>query len=256
MTKALIGHTGFVGSNIMRSCRFDDLFNSTNIQDLKGKRYELIVCAGAPGAKWKANLEPDKDLVNLKSLMNCLSQATADHVILISTIDVYPSPVAVDEDSPIDNESGTPYGRHRRLLEEFVEEQSESTIVRLPGLFGPGLKKNVIYDFLNNHEIDKINSGSVFQFYPVVKTWEDIQKMKRHGLRLVNVATEPVSVKEVADKAFGLDFDNTKVMHQARYDMRTKHAKLFGKSGPYMYDAGEVLQSLKDYVEATGWSNP
>ena len=98
MNNALIGYTGFVGSNLLRAGRFEALFNSSNIRELGKGPYEVIVCAGAPGVKWKANLEPDKDVASIQLLMDCLSAVRVNHVVLISTIDVYPHPVAVDED--------------------------------------------------------------------------------------------------------------------------------------------------------------
>ena len=60
MSRALIGYTGFVGGNLHLQTPFDDVYNSKNIDSLRGKSYELVVCAGAPGVKWKANKEPEK----------------------------------------------------------------------------------------------------------------------------------------------------------------------------------------------------
>ena len=36
MTTALIGYTGFVGSNILKGRPFDDLYNSSNLARLPG----------------------------------------------------------------------------------------------------------------------------------------------------------------------------------------------------------------------------
>jgi nucleoside-diphosphate-sugar epimerase len=256
MASALIGHTGFVGGNLLRQTHFDHTYNSANIEDIEGKHYQWMVCAGAPAVKWKANQEPERDLANLERLMKCLEKTSADHVILISTIDVYPRPLQVDEDTAIDPDAGSPYGKHRLLLEKFIRDRFESTIIRLPGLFGPGLKKNIIYDFLHDNRVDSICPDSVFQFYPVVKVWEDIQVARRNHLRLVNFATEPTSVREVAEKAFGLEFHNPKVSRPVRYDMRTKHSRPFGKAGPYLYEAEEVLKFLEDYITSMGWARP
>lgn len=256
MPRALIGHTGFVGGNLLQQVRFDDLYNSSNIQNIGGRHYELLVCAGAPGAKWKANQEPARDLASTQNLMTWLGKASADHVILISTVDVYPTPVAVDEETAIVDDVCSPYGRHRLRLEEFIRDRFESTIIRLPGLFGPGLKKNVIYDFLHDHRVDKICPDSVFQFYPLERTWNDMQVVRNNQLRLVNFATEPTSVRDIAKKAFGFEFRKSDATGAVRYDVRTKHARLFGKPSVYIYDAEEILEALKEFVSGSRSSRP
>ena len=194
MSKALIGHTGFVGGNLASQVAFDATYNSTNIEAIRGQAYELVVCAGAPGAKWKANKDPEGDRASIERLMSCLASVSADHAVLISTVDVYPDPIGVNEQTAIRQDHGSPYGRLRLLLEHFVAERFESTIVRLPALFGPGLKKNAIYDILHNHQPEKICQDSVFQFYPTLRLWSDIEMVRSHKLRLVNFATEPMSM--------------------------------------------------------------
>lgn len=150
MNSAIIGYTGFVGSNLVRQVDFNSLYNSKNIESIIGKKFDLLVCSGAPAVKWLANKEPEKDLENIKRLTKCLGKVAAKKVILISTVDVYPLPVEVDEDTEIDLEVLHPYGKHRLELERFVEARFDSLIVRLPGLFGDGLKKNIIYDLLHD----------------------------------------------------------------------------------------------------------
>src|SRR5713101_4387612 len=102
MPDALIGFTGFVGGNLLRQTHFDDLYNSRNIESIAGKKYKTLVCSGAPADKWKANQNPSADFDNIQRLQERLSRVSADEVILISTVDVYPNPVSVDEGSQID----------------------------------------------------------------------------------------------------------------------------------------------------------
>ncbi len=45
MRTALIGHTGFVGSNLLAEHPFDELYRSTNIETIAGERFDLVVCA-------------------------------------------------------------------------------------------------------------------------------------------------------------------------------------------------------------------
>ena len=42
---ALIGYTGFVGGNILRQKPFKYLYNTKNIEDIKQKKFNLIVCS-------------------------------------------------------------------------------------------------------------------------------------------------------------------------------------------------------------------
>ena len=58
MKIALIGYTGFVGSNLLSQYDFTDRYNSKNIQDIHGKDYDLCICAGGRAPKWIANESP------------------------------------------------------------------------------------------------------------------------------------------------------------------------------------------------------
>ncbi|MCB1195071.1 NAD(P)-dependent oxidoreductase, partial [bacterium] len=226
MPTALIGYTGFVGSNLNAQYSFDDLYNSKNIETIRGKEYELVVCSGARAEKWIANQNPENDLKNIQLLIDCLKQTKAARCILISTIDVYPHPFNVDEDTPIPPENHA-YGKNRFILERFVNTTFDSLIIRLPGLFGTGLKKNAVYDFLHNNQIDKIHAHSVYQFYYLKNLWKDIAIAQNAKLPLVNFATEPVSIKEVAAHAFGIDFTNEPSYPPASYDFKTKYSALY-----------------------------
>jgi nucleoside-diphosphate-sugar epimerase len=108
MKRALIGHTGFVGGNLKAQGRYDDLYNTSNIESIAGQEYELVVSAGAPAAKWIANKEPAADLAAIERLQQALSQVEAERFVLISSVDVYPRPVGVDETTPIDFAASQP----------------------------------------------------------------------------------------------------------------------------------------------------
>src|SRR5262249_35175102 len=146
-----------------------------DIEEIAGQAFDLVVCSGAPAAKWKANRDPEQDRRCLDRLWANLDRVDAAKVVLISTVDVYARPVAVDEDADVDQGHATPYGQHRHKLECRIADRFDALIVRLPGLFGPGLKKNVIHDFLSGHELHKIDSRAVFQFYPLSRLWSDIE---------------------------------------------------------------------------------
>jgi nucleoside-diphosphate-sugar epimerase len=250
MRSALVGHTGFVGGNLLRQAPFDDLFNSKNVGELAGREYDLLVCAGAPAEKWKANADPEGDRAALARLMEPLARAKARRVVLVSTVDVYPRPIEVDEDTPIDPDAGGAYGRNRLALERFVRERFDTLVVRLPGLYGPGLKKNAIYDLLKDNQVEKIHAEGVFQFYGLERLWPDVTRFLEARLEVVNLAVEPVSVREIARFAFGREFTNVTPNAPARYDFRSKHAARFGGAGGWFQDAATALDGIRRFVAA------
>ena len=248
MAKALIGYTGFVGGNLDRQQQFDARYNSKNIHTIGGKHYELLICAGVPAVKWLANKEPEQDRKALAGLRDNLSAVKVDKMVLISTIDVYPQPVDVDENTSINIELCQPYGKHRLELEQFVAQRFDTTIIRLPGLFGHGLKKNIINDFLHDNEVYKINPQSVFQFYYLNHLTSDIEIALQNNLNVLNIATEPTSVAEVARVCLGHEFENTVDTPAARYDFRSRYYELFGGKNGYLYTKQQVLSDLESYV--------
>jgi hypothetical protein len=144
----LVGYTGFVGSNLKRSHKFDGLFNRQNIQEAYGKRPDILVYAGIPAEKYLANNFPEKDLETILQAMYNIREIKPQKLILISTIDVYEKAVNVSEDDSADAKET--YGKNRRFLEALVQKNiPDFHIVRLPALFGVGIKKNFIYDLIN-----------------------------------------------------------------------------------------------------------
>lgn len=248
---ALVGFSGFVGSTLIKQASFDSLFRSTNIQDIKGKSFDKVVCAGAPAQKWIANKDPLTDREKIDSLISYLKTISCKTFILISTVDVFKNSVGVDENTPIDEDGLHAYGLNRRLLEKFVESYFDNyLIVRLPGLVGPGLRKNVIFDFLNNNNLAAIESRGVFQFYPMVNLWFDIQVALNAGLKLIHLTAEPISVADISKEGFGKQFNHVLSNPPAIYDMRSCHTTFFGVNGKYQYTARETIQAVRAYAQS------
>ena len=251
MSDALIGHTGFVGGNLAAQHRFAACFNSKNIEAIRGRRFERLVVSGMPAAKWIANRDPLGDRSGLERLWECISHCRAETVVIVSTVDVYPIPVGVDEDTFIEPMYQQTYGKHRLELEHRAAEHFPRVLaVRLPGLYGSGLKKNAIYDLLHDNETQKIPAAGSFQFYNLMRLGNDIDTALAAGLPLVNFATEPVTMREIAREAFGFEFNNDPGGQTPRYDMRTKHAALFGGCAGYIESKEQVLAGLADFVAA------
>lgn len=251
MRNALIGFSGFVGSTILKQKIFEHHYRSTNISEIAGQSFDMVVCAGAPAQKWIANRDPDADREKIEGLIAHLKSMTCKTFILISTVDVFKNPLGVDEGTSVDESGLHAYGLHRRLLEKFVESHfPRHLIVRLPGLVGPGLRKNVIFDFLNDNNLHTIDSRGVFQFYPMVNLWYDIQTALNAGLNLVHLTAEPISVADVSAQGFGKLFEQAQANSPGVYDMRTRHGHIFGGSGHYQYNRRETIQAVRAYAQS------
>lgn len=251
MNDALIGHSGFVGSTLLKQTSFATTYRSSTIIDITGRTFDRIVCAAAPAQKWIANREPAADRASLERLMGHLSTVRCGHFVLISTVDVFSSPVGCDESTPVDEHGLHPYGLHRRWLEKFVAERfPRHLIVRLPGLVGPGLRKNILFDLHHGNNISAIDSRSAFQFYPMVNLWTDLSIAMETVIDLIHLTAEPITVADAARLGFGRELHQEVVEWPACYDMQSRHAALFGGSGRYQYSARESLTAIRSYAQS------
>ncbi|MDP2215360.1 hypothetical protein [Phenylobacterium sp.] len=147
---ALIGSTGFVGGALSRRHGFGAAFNSQTITEARGRRFDTVVCAAAPGSMFEANRFPERDRERLQNLMDHLLTLEAETFVLISTIAVLGGGGLQADESATAFETGKAYGRHRRELEAFCAERfARCLIIRAPALFGTGLRKNFLFDILN-----------------------------------------------------------------------------------------------------------
>ena len=147
---ALVGYTGFVGSNIYACGKINRAYNTKNISESYGTAPELLIYAGLRAEKYLANSAPDRDMALIRQAEENIRLINPKKLVLISTIDVFKDSCGVDENSCIDTSGLQPYGLNRYRLETWAREiYPDALIIRLPGLFGKNIKKNFIYDFMN-----------------------------------------------------------------------------------------------------------
>ncbi len=143
----LVGVTGFVGGNLAKSHFFQATCHSTDVHTYYGTEPELCVYAGVPSTMYLANANPDGDLDIIKQALTNIRMIKPKKLVLISTVAVYSKTKDVDESIGLELSGVSAYGRNRALLEEWVRiEFPSTTIIRLPALYGEGIKKNFLYD--------------------------------------------------------------------------------------------------------------
>jgi hypothetical protein len=313
MHQGLIGHTGFVGQTLARQQEFSAQFNSSSIHKASDQSFDRIVCAAAPGSMFEANRFPDRDHLAIDGLIRDLSMIQAKQIVLISTIAVLDRFDGQALETTTDFQATLAYGLNRRRLEQFCQSHFNSClIVRLPALFGPGLRKNFIFDLMNpvpsllaapryealravlpqplkaiahytddpalglfvldraalnasalRPDLDRFvletgfsaiaftNPESSFQFYDMTRLWSDIRVALDANLSIIHLAPEPVLARDVHQRLTG----RTMPASEARVhneDMRSGHAGLWGKSGPYLMPSADSLSGLaRFHAEAT-----
>lgn len=146
----LVGSTGFVGGNLMRSHNFDFAYHSTDIHEAMGKNPDLLVYAGVPAEKFLANQSPEEDFAQIQRAITQIKGINPKKIVLMSTVDVYSDFQDTREEKLPDPKELQAYGANRLYLEQWVREEcSDYHILRLPALFGENIKKNFIYDLIH-----------------------------------------------------------------------------------------------------------
>ena len=224
---AVIGHTGFIGG-ILKKSVIGDYFNSKNIEDLKNKSYDTIYCAGVSAQKFYANRYPDEDKKKIDNLLQNIHGVKCKKFILISTISIY------------DDES---YGINRKEFEKNLIDLfgDKLLIVRLPAVYGEGMKKNLLFDMLNNKLFSKINLHDKYQWYNVENIKTDINKIKDSSKRIVEFFPEPIS-NEILISLFDKHFEFIS-------DMDSAYIQNIIPSDGYYYSSDIVIKKLKKFID-------
>lgn len=143
----LVGSTGFVGGNLRAKHTFAAVCHSSDIAAQYGTQPDLCVYAGVPAAMFLANADPEADMEVMRTARENLRKIAPKSLVLISSIAVFADSRGRYEDDAPDTDGLPAYGRNRLQLEQWVREDfNDALIVRLPALYGVGLKKNFLFD--------------------------------------------------------------------------------------------------------------
>lgn len=145
----LVGSTGLVGGNLLRQRRFSLAVHSTDVSRAFGTGADLVVYAGVTGTSFLANSDPAADRMVVEAARENIRRIAARKTVLVSSVNVYADSRGKDEGSDPGGGLGA-YGANRLMLERWVQEDFPDTlVVRLPALFGHGLKKNFLFDLIH-----------------------------------------------------------------------------------------------------------
>ena len=250
--RVIVGDTGLIGRNLMSQAEFNLSFNSSNIINFCDmvKNNDELYLSCLPATKWQVNLNTNSkffDMLNAINIFNILKTHSYSKIVLISTIDVYDhTELGSAENEEVITETMS-YGQNRLRFEKMITsslDYESIKIVRLPAVFGPNLKKNLLFDLLNNNQTDKINLNSSYQWYNLNNLFRDIENFKNNDVPILNLFSEPVSTQEIVN-IFNKDVGF--YGNHIKYDYRTIH-----NSSGYYVDREIILNDIKDFINAYG----
>jgi hypothetical protein len=224
----LVGSTGLVGQTVQKFKNFDLVFNSKNITQFEeivpDNTNIFLTCL--PATKWLVNKNLSCDMDNINNIIKTLNKKQYSKITLISTIDVYnDSPLGMDENyNP--NVSKLSYGNNRYIFELMVKEYLKTDnlkIFRLPALFNNLIKKNILFDLINNNNINQININSAYQWYDLDMLVGDIEKYSQDypEEQIFNLFTEPIETDLIVD-LFPQHKNNVIFKNRIEYNYKTK----------------------------------
>ena len=211
----LVGSTGFVGGNLRAKHTFAAVCHSSDIAAQYGTQPDLCVYAGVPAAMFLANADPEADMEVMRTARENLRKSAPKSLVLISSIAVFADSRGRCEDDAPDTDGLPAYGRNRLQLEQWVREDfNDALIVRLPALYGAGLKKNFLFDL---HTItpamlkpEKFNE--LAEKFPLVKTGYTLAD---NGFYKLNGTAEAFSlVKRLDNPGLAVNLDLSTMLAQ------------------------------------------
>ena len=127
------------------------------------------------------------------SLVNALAETRAERFVLVSTVDVYPVPVGVDESTPFEPAHPRAYGEHRLEFERIVADRfPDCRIVRLPTVFGTDMPRNPLADLIRRRDLDGVDP-------PISHLVGKVAQLARH--RAITRRLAPALVRGTAARA-------------------------------------------------------
>jgi hypothetical protein len=242
----LIGYNGFVGANILKNFNIQKKFNRKNIIKIHKYNFNNLFCAAPSSLKFYANKYPKGDRNNILKLINFLKQVKCKKFILISTIDVYNNKTNSNEDTQIIEKKNCCYGQNRRKLEKFIINKFEDYhILRLPNLIGDNLKKNIVYDIINNKNIFS-NTDNIQQWYNLKNLKKDLKIILDNKIKCINLVSEPFPIKMILKK----NIFKKKINNYSRleYNIKSKYSYLFNNK-KYIYSKKEILSDILNFIK-------
>ncbi len=193
MKICVLGHTGFVGQTIYsllsKKHKVCGINSKTNY--IPTEEFDVVINCAGNAKKYLATRNPAKDFFINTNIFNTILQMKMKKFIHISSIDA----------------SKTPNNNY--TISKLISEECsklyfpKSVILRLGGMVGHGLKKNVVFDISKNKDL-YVTYDSICNYISIKEVANIVKKIIEMDInsKTVNIASsKPIAVKEIIEIA-------------------------------------------------------
>lgn len=105
-----------------------------------------------------------------------------------------------------------------------------------------------IFKKLGFSALNFTDSRGIFQYYNLKYLYKNIQTAIENGVKVMNIATEPVTIAEIYKAITGEEFVNELSNPVPHYDFRTENFEIFGGKDGYIQTKEFVLADIKEFI--------
>ena len=120
-------------------------------------------------------------------------------------------------------------------------EYNSIKVLRLPGVYGPYLKKNILFDIKNSNNLDQININSYYQWYNINLIALDIEAANYDDRTIFNLFPEPVSTREIVER-----FCDKPIGYEGKLKAYNYQTNITTKR--YWYDSETSLKEIEEFL--------
>jgi len=216
------------------------------------ERFQRVYVCSVSRNRYKYNRDPQYDEFVLTSLFETLKFINCEHMILISTMEVFNHNTVQNEN--VVRVSNEPFGKNRFQLEEKLRLifEDKLLIIRIPEIFGLGLEKedNVLFDLIQKRRINRINRNSSHQWYPMCWLFSDISTALSYNLRVVNLSPDPIETYDIIKYIFPKYFND-----EGYYGKRIVHNHKSIHENLYLFSSKSIFTFMINFVRMNEYIN-
>jgi nucleoside-diphosphate-sugar epimerase len=208
---AVTGSDGFLGEKIcskLEKLGYEVLRYDLNNFDIRNKielpkNIEIIYHLAAinkPYFSKEAPLETFKtNVLGTLNLLEAVKNSSVKKIIFTSSVFVYKNMQKTKESDIAEYNGIYPYGLEKLVCEEYIKIYSDLcgfdyAILRITGVYGPGMYKNPIYDFIQGFLKGKINiyvnKNSIYNFIYIDDVVSGLVKALKWKNQIINLCSD------------------------------------------------------------------